>query len=88
MASFLLHLFFKRVTMIHTSKVYKYASYEEYRDNGMFSSEANCMLYSCSGGTGDWSAESSGRRGTAYSLLQKKTFRYPGTPRSWRTCRL
>ena len=25
---------------------------------------------------------------TAYSLLQKKTFRYPGTPRSWRTCRL
>ena len=28
-----------------------------------------------SGGTGDWSAESSGRRGTAYSLLQKKTFR-------------
>ena len=29
--------------MVHTSKVYKYASYEEYRDNGMFSSEANCM---------------------------------------------
>ena len=32
-------------TMVHTSKVYKYASYEEYRDNGMFSSEANCMQF-------------------------------------------
>ena len=31
--------------MVHTSKVYKYASYEEYRDNGMFSSEANCMQF-------------------------------------------
>ena len=87
--------------MVHTSKVYKYASYVEYRDNGMFSSEANCMQFlydlkilrtnhqcprcrvpmalpecpatkyreGCctpvepsgrgSGGTGDWSAESS-----------------------------
>ena len=35
----------KTVTMVHTSKVYKYASYEEYRDNGMFSSEANCMQF-------------------------------------------
>ena len=35
----------KTVTMVHTSKVYKYASYEEYRDNGMLSSEANCMHY-------------------------------------------
>ena len=33
------------MTMVHTSKVYKYASYEEYRDNGMFSSEANCMQF-------------------------------------------
>ena len=32
-------------TMVHTSKVYKYASYEEYRDNGMFSSEANCTQF-------------------------------------------
>ena len=35
----------KTVTMVHTSKVYKQASYEEYRDNGMFSSEANCMQF-------------------------------------------
>ena len=35
----------KTVTMVHTSKVYKYASYEEYRDNGMLSSEANCKHY-------------------------------------------
>ena len=35
----------KTVTMVHTSKVYKYASYEEYRDNGMLSSEANCMQF-------------------------------------------
>ncbi len=40
----------KTVTMVHTSKVYKYASYEEYRDNGMLSSEANCMLL-CSSST-------------------------------------
>ena len=35
----------KTVTMVHTYKVYKHASYEEYRDNGMFSSEANCMQF-------------------------------------------
>ena len=35
----------KTVTMVHTSKFYKYASYEEYRDNGMLSSEANCMQF-------------------------------------------
>ena len=31
--------------MVHASKIYKYASYEEYRDNGMFSTEANCMQF-------------------------------------------
>ena len=31
--------------MVHTSRSYQYASYEEFRDNGMFSSEANCMQF-------------------------------------------
>ena len=31
--------------MVNASKLYKYASYEEYRDNGMFSTEANCMQF-------------------------------------------
>ena len=31
--------------MVHSSRTYKYASYEEFRDNGMFSSEANCMQF-------------------------------------------
>ena len=31
--------------MFHTSRSYQYASYEEFRDNGMFSSEANCMQF-------------------------------------------
>ena len=38
-------LLIKFLTMIHSSRSYKYASYEEFRDLGMFSSEPNCMQY-------------------------------------------
>ena len=31
--------------MVHTSRSFKYASYEEFRDHGMFSTEANCMQF-------------------------------------------
>ena len=31
--------------MVHTSRYYQYASYEEFRDNGMFSTEAYCMQF-------------------------------------------
>ena len=31
--------------MVHTSRSYQYTSYEEFRDNGMFSSEANCVPF-------------------------------------------
>ena len=32
-------------TMVHTTKRYRHASYEEYKDNGMFSTEPNCMQF-------------------------------------------
>ena len=31
--------------MVHTSRFYQYASYEEFRDNGLFSTEANCIQF-------------------------------------------
>ena len=31
--------------MVHTSRLYKYAGYEEYRDLGLFRTEANCQKF-------------------------------------------
>ena len=31
--------------MVHTSKSYQYTSYEEFRDNGMITTEANSVQY-------------------------------------------
>ena len=31
--------------MVHTSRFYQYASYEEFRDNGLFYTEANCKQF-------------------------------------------
>ena len=34
-----------QLPMVHSSRFYQYASYEEFQDNGMFSTEENCMQF-------------------------------------------
>ena len=34
-----------QLQMVHSSRTYQYASYEEFQDNGMFSTEANCKQF-------------------------------------------